>query len=97
MGHARESLELLKAQGEDDRACRMENQIACIQRHLGDYGKAAGQTGVFSLRRNGPGWRNSGGSCRRPGKASGKSPVLHPGKWGTTKASSEPTPTEHDE
>ncbi len=39
--HGLESLGLLRKLGEEARACRMENQIACIHRHLGDYRKAA--------------------------------------------------------
>lgn len=39
--HGLESLELLKKLGEEGRACRMVNQVACIHRHLGDYRKAA--------------------------------------------------------
>jgi tetratricopeptide (TPR) repeat protein len=35
--HGLESLGLLRKLGEEARACRMENQIACIHRHLGDY------------------------------------------------------------
>lgn len=38
--HAQQSLALLQNLGEGDKVCRMENQIACIHRHLGDYRKA---------------------------------------------------------
>lgn len=40
LGHAQRSLALLRNLGEGDKACRMENQIACIHRHMGDYPKA---------------------------------------------------------
>lgn len=39
--HAQGSLAWLQKLGEEDKACRMENQIACIHRHLGNYRLAA--------------------------------------------------------
>ncbi len=41
LAHGLESLEMLRSLGEEDRACRRQNQIACIYRYLGDYPRAA--------------------------------------------------------